>query len=307
MNQLHKGESLYQTAEKEIINCISCGYAHVIPLPSMASTLPIYLEQYWSDEKITHKRSDRESRWQKNHAKLKLNILHKTLNRKDPRLLEVGCGVGIFLETANELGWQTTGIELSPHARKQCVDLGLNVPYCSIFDPLLTAENKFDVIHFGLILEHLINPVEHLLRAKDLLTANGLISIVVPNDFNPLQKLHCEIADSPPWWVSPDHHINYFNQSSINHLLSSHGITPTHISSSFPMEFFLLSGDNYTQNGALGRACHEKRVQFENSFFDHGKERLLEEIYTKLGSINLGREIFIIGTKNHTQTTWKCR
>lgn len=47
---------------------------------------------------------------------------------------------------------------------------------------------SFDVIHMHEVLEHLPNPQNIISLSKKMLNPGGLICIVSPNDFNPLQE-----------------------------------------------------------------------------------------------------------------------
>ena len=60
---------------------------------------------------------------------------------------------------------------------------------------------------------------------------------------------------------------------------------------SFPLEMFLLFGDNYVKDGKLGSACHKKRVAFEENLRKLGKKNTLKNFYRSLADLNLGRQI----------------
>ena len=59
----------------------------------------------------------------------------------------------------------------------------------------------------------------------------------------------------------------------------------------FPMELFLLFGENYVGQKELGRSCHERRVAFEMNLRRNGFERVLRGFYQALAQQNLGRQI----------------
>ena len=62
----------------------------------------------------------------------------------------------------------------------------------------------------------------------------------------------------------------------------------------FPMEFFLLSGDNYLSNNEVGRECHSRRKMFEVNMYKNEAE-YLNKVYRDLASNGIGREFLIIG------------
>ena len=63
--------------------------------------------------------------------------------------------------------------------------------------------------------------------------------------------------------------------------------------SSFPLEMFLLFGENYVKDGKLGAQCHKKRVLFEENLRKHGKTQTLKNFYRALADLNLGRQISV--------------
>ena len=59
---------------------------------------------------------------------------------------------------------------------------------------------------------------------------------------------------------------------------------------------FLLFGDQYVGDSVLGRACHNKRVQFEELMLKHGKKEKLQKFYESLASLDLGRSVCVYDT-----------
>ena len=78
------------------------------------------------------------------------------LKSKIPALLDVGCGIGVFLEAAKKQNWGVFGVEISENARKQA-EKRLNQP---VFEKIeaLPNEQKFDGISLFHVLEHLPEP-----------------------------------------------------------------------------------------------------------------------------------------------------
>ena len=96
------------------------------------------------------------------------------------RLLDVGCGVGFFLEVAKEQGWDVSGIETSQFASAYVRDrLGLDVSA----DDLAKADfpdNSFDLITMWDVIAHVTNPGDYLKKAGKLLKQDGLLVIKTP-------------------------------------------------------------------------------------------------------------------------------
>ena len=53
------------------------------------------------------------------------------------------------------------------------------------------------------VLEHLPDPAGLLRTCHGLLEPGGLVTISVPNDFNPFQQALQDHLGFEPWWVAP--------------------------------------------------------------------------------------------------------
>lgn len=96
------------------------------------------------------------------------------------RLLDVGCGSGGLLLRYRDLGWSVRGIEISPKACEVCRQQGLEVHAGNLLDRPFTGE-RFDVILFHHVLEHLLQPVEVFCTVRDYLASGGKVVVVTPN------------------------------------------------------------------------------------------------------------------------------
>jgi hypothetical protein len=86
----------------------------------------------------------------------------------------------------------------------------------------------------------------------------------------------------------PDH-INYFDFKSLSTLLKRLGFEVIYSQTDFPMELFLLMGDDYVGNKEIGNKCHQKRVNFEMAV----PGELRRRIYQALAEVGLGRVCII--------------
>ncbi len=168
----------------------------------------------------------------------------------------------------------------------------------------------------SLVLEHIPDPAALLALAHGQLDDGGLLCVVVPNDFNPFQLVARDHLEFNPWWVAPPHHINYFNFSSLQKLLERCGFEVIHKEATFPIDMFLLMGDNYIGNDELGRACHGKRKMLELNLSRAGMAEIKRHLYQSLANIGLGREVVLIARKLEqvdlwlrlmSKEPWKCR
>jgi hypothetical protein len=116
---------------------------------------------------------------------------------------------------------------------------------------------------------------------------------VVPNDYNPIQKIFTQNSGVGKWWLAPPFHLNYFDKTSLENLILRSGFEVVHSTVMFPIDFFLLMGDVYIGNDEIGKAAHERRKRFENSFKLADSLDVMHGIYDALASIGIGRELVI--------------
>lgn len=137
------------------------------------------------------------------------------------KLLDVGAGNFGFLYVAKERGWDVLGIEPSEQGKARAE--ALDIPFlCGTFSlETIAGRGSFDLIHLNCVLEHLLDPIAVVETSYEFLAPNGILSICVPNDFNPLQQAFIDSTDTRPWWVSPLQHINYFDTESLPRLLGN--------------------------------------------------------------------------------------
>jgi 2-polyprenyl-3-methyl-5-hydroxy-6-metoxy-1,4-benzoquinol methylase len=106
--------------------------------------------------------------------------------RNNGRLLDVGCGIGYFLEVAKTRGWEVYGTEFTDEAVEICSKKGI-----IINKGVLNVENYkpdfFDIITSFEVIEHINNPREELNNFNILLRKGGLVYITTPN-FNSLLR-----------------------------------------------------------------------------------------------------------------------
>ena len=61
-----------------------------------------------------------------------------------------------------------------------------------------------------------------------------------------------------------------------------------HMRTSFPMELFLLMGENYVGNDAVGKECQSKRKRFDLALEKAGMGETRRKFYRALSNAGLG-------------------
>jgi len=108
-----------------------------------------------------------------------LDVLERHARRG--RLLDIGCGTGLFLAVARRRGWEPYGVddcaEAIAYARSE---FGLDV-WEGDFRDFDASGKAFDAITMWDIIEHARAPVDLLSAARGVLSPGGVIGISTPN------------------------------------------------------------------------------------------------------------------------------
>lgn len=97
------------------------------------------------------------------------------------RLLDVGCGNGIFLDQMKQLGWDVVGVEPDEGAVSIAVQkFGLEVLHGSLEEAKF-PNGHFDAITLNHVIEHVLDPIELLKECCRVLRPGGKLVVVTPN------------------------------------------------------------------------------------------------------------------------------
>jgi methionine biosynthesis protein MetW len=98
------------------------------------------------------------------------------------RVLDVGCGAGSLTKLISDRRTKRIiGVEPDVRRSEQARQRGLNVVTGLLDADFFGKNGKFDVLIFADVLEHLPNPQEVLVTARQGLTAGGSVIVSVPN------------------------------------------------------------------------------------------------------------------------------
>ncbi|MGV3528309.1 MAG: class I SAM-dependent methyltransferase [Flavisolibacter sp.] len=200
--------------------CRDCSLRFTQDVPDENSIGPYYA----SPEYISHSNTDKgmlnkvyqavRKRTLEGKAKL---VISNTVSKGS--LLDVGAGIGAFLNVMKEKGWDVTGVEPDAGARKNAKELfDLELETTDRFYSL--QENSFDAITLWHVLEHVHDLHRYVEQLKSLLKPDGRIFIAVPN-------YSAYDADKyKSYWAAYDvpRHLYHFSPEAVRRLVEQHGL-----------------------------------------------------------------------------------
>jgi len=223
----------------EIINqrqkCLACGLVFLAPRLTAESLALIYqlwyqyaFQQIFADVTYIQER-------RKEFVTYHLAMLQQVALTQG-KLLDVGCGSGIFLDEAKKRGWTTYGIELNAEAATAGnKNYAVNI-HSGTITSVLTPADRFDAITLFDYLEHSMQPGQDLATLVSHLNSNGVMLLRVPN----LNGLQAQLMQNK-WLAVIANHLSYFSAPVLVNALQQLGLTVEKIQAgNYQSEFDIL-------------------------------------------------------------------
>lgn len=138
--------------------------------------------------------------------------------RQTNKILDVGCGIGYFLEEAIAKGWDAYGTEYSDRAVEICSGKGIKMRQGKLDDAWF-EKDSFDVVTSFEVIEHINDPVEEVKKIHRMLRSGGLFYLTTPN-FNAIERY---ILKSEYNIIVYPEHLSYYTPHTLDYLLSRNG------------------------------------------------------------------------------------
>ncbi len=152
------------------------------------------------------------------HADALVSHLQASEIAQSGRVLDVGCGDGNGIAFLNSLGLHASGVEIDPHAVKAARTRGLDVIQGDIGSAGI-ADNSFDVVTSGHVLEHVHDARGFLVECRRVLKPGGALVAMTPNARSELLGRH-----GRNWrGLEPPRHLLLFNADNLAQLASEVG------------------------------------------------------------------------------------
>ena len=171
-----------------VARCLECGHGYVWPVPGEDFLSSIYRDTAYYE-------GGQGSIGFRDYASLepaRMRMFGRHLTRIEGhvgvgRILDVGCANGEFLKVARSRGWTVFGADPSV-ARAQVEADGIQLVGTTVRDADI-EEGSLDAITFWDVLEHVIDPIADLRRARELLKPDGVLALTVPDSSNFLARV----------------------------------------------------------------------------------------------------------------------
>ena len=233
-----------------IWECKVCRVRFTQDVPDQQNIGPYYIsENYISHSNTSKGALSRLYKTVRNHTLETKSDLIKKYTVEKGNLLDLGAGIGAFLNTMREKGWEVTGLEPDEGARNQAIKLyNLKLSETSELNKL--PEGSFDAITLWHVLEHVHELHPYLNQLKKLLKPKGKIFIAVPN------YTSSDASFYGAFWAAYDvpRHLYHFSPESMQILIKEHGLSLTSIKPMWYDSFYISLLSSKYKNGRLNWA-----------------------------------------------------
>jgi 2-polyprenyl-3-methyl-5-hydroxy-6-metoxy-1,4-benzoquinol methylase len=202
-----------------ICECLNCGLLYTMPRPDKDNIG----DYYKSEEYYSHQENKKGfipkvyERVKKTNLKHKYQLASKGINVGT--LLDIGCGVGDFLHTAETHGWDCLGVEPSEDA-KAIAQKRMKGKIISSEELETLSDGSFDLITMWHVLEHVDDLKWQIAQLQRLVKSSGRVVIALPNYKSYDGQYYKEL------WAAYDvpRHLNHFNRNTLTKMFKTSGL-----------------------------------------------------------------------------------
>ncbi len=195
-----------------LLRCPQCGLVTTWPRLGRSELEEYYRPEYWG------RANAGDLSWVRRDQASRTSFLGRF--RQSGRILDVGCGLGLFLLALDPARWDRYGLEVMPAAFREAQRrLGADRIVTQDLSAAVLPGAQFDVITFWDVLEHLPNPADALKQAFRLLRPGGLLLVRAPNFASYLAQRF-----GADWYeLSLPYHLFHFTPATLTRMLETAG------------------------------------------------------------------------------------
>jgi 2-polyprenyl-3-methyl-5-hydroxy-6-metoxy-1,4-benzoquinol methylase len=248
----------YDFGSHRIVKCSSCGLMRLSPMPSLEDTKRVYSDLSYFQNAEFYDLSHGNLYGYVDYIAERVNKLrdyrpiaeflrdrhgrtHRGVSGPPARLrlLDVGCGLGYFLDAAQDVGFDVAGVEFNPGAVRAMREKYAFKVYEGGLDAVPASEAPFDVMTMFDVIEHLHDPFGDLHRIHQLLRpGGGLVITTMDSESFTSRLLGKRVED----FRRIREHIYFFSRETLTKVLESCGFRVYKIASrghTFELSFLM--------------------------------------------------------------------
>jgi SAM-dependent methyltransferase len=235
------------TPHGKVHRCASCAFEYIAPRPTPDETASFYDIGGYYTQGHDHmpkvgppgllSRLRTHLAWRFDRSRPMVDVISERLPA-GASIVDIGAGSGAQLVILAQRGFRMTGVE------RDTKSVALQGHAATVYEgsaealPPQLVRGSFDAVMFKQVLEHLVDPVQALRSAAELLKPGGVMVVEVPNNESAIARqsgLAWEHMDAP-------RHLNFFDQDSLQATVARAGLQ---LESTFFTEYCRYFADAY--------------------------------------------------------------
>ena len=227
----------YDLGAHKILKCRECALMQLSPMPSVTDTASVYSDIFYFQNQQFYDLDHGNLYGYVDYIAERVNKLreHRPIaeflrdryHRLAPaqtsprlRLLDVGCGLGYFLDVAQDVGFEVVGVEFNPGAVRAIRNKYAFTVHEGAVETSPLEESSFDVITMFDVIEHLHDPRATILHLHKLLRPGGGIAISTMDSESLMSRLLGKRLED---FRRTSEHLFFFSRTTLTNLLEKTG------------------------------------------------------------------------------------
>ncbi len=259
--------------------CCDCGLIYHNPVASADEFAVYYKNEFAKSYKDSVGIQD-------SVAEERLEFLIKQGFELKSPVLEIGCSFGSFLNKVAEKNIEVFGVEPSEKLVSEANRIyGLSV-FNGTYEEYTPKKNFYSMISLFHVLEHMVNPVETLIRIKEELAPDGFLYLEVPT-----------FREHQLSMVFKNIHPTVFTQCTLEKLLGKTGFRINSISFSASNIRVIATPSSEVQNG---KNCRADEILRDLEVYIKGRKECTKLIKERLSLLGKNEGVAIYGAGHTT-------
>ena len=227
----------FSGVDKVIRECSACQLMVLDPLPTEEELKAVYNDGYFDNPALTEADVTRVYGYvdyiaervhkQRGYAEIcrRLRRLVIPPSARPPKLLDYGCGLGFFLDSAFEAGFDVHGLEFNRYAIEY---MRKRYAYPATYSADFAPGEIYDVVTMFDVIEHLREPFASLDEVRDMLSEKGVLVVSTMDSTSVTSRLMGKRLED---FRRISEHLFFFSRSNFAAILRRHGFDVLEVSS----------------------------------------------------------------------------
>jgi SAM-dependent methyltransferase len=223
----------YDFGAQRIVRCGRCELMYLDPWPSESQVLAVYGEDYFQNAAFfggaNHSLygyvdyiAERLNK-QGDYLPIAREIRTRLGDRPSARLLEIGCGLGYFLDVAFEEGFEVAGLEFNQHAVQRLRKKYAFQIFSGALENVRLDPGSYDAVAMFDVIEHLRDPFTALERLHAAIAPQGLLVLSTMDSESFTSRLLGKRLED---FRRTREHLFFFSRKTLAATLRRHGFEP---------------------------------------------------------------------------------